>query len=116
MFTKTETTNKVEDKYIVEFEHFRESYNKGGLEVFKRNSKKSNTTLCTIFKKEDDTIIPMSVAGAICHKDDNFDKGVGRKIAFSKAVRYISSKEDRKLLWNWFKGYSPKSFKNNGRK
>ena len=44
---------------------------------------------------------------AIKHKGDNYDKNKGRYISFKRAVSKISSKEDRKLLWDGIKELAP---------
>ena len=64
-------------------------------------------TECVIV--EEDTGNVLSSRRAFCFPLDNFDKRIGRKISFTKAVSNISDKELRKSLWEELVKISPKT-------
>ena len=68
-------------------------------------------TLCYIqelrtqhqFDVEDGEWVDIAVGLARCSKGDMFSRTVGRKLAFTRAVSGVYSREKRKILWNAFR-------------
>lgn len=51
---------------------------------------------------------PLVTGTAKCYAKDVFNKKVGRKVSFERAVEQIPNRVERKLLWAEFIKHSPK--------
>ena len=72
------------------------------------NSKRESHTECLIIDNETNQLFVSSVA-YLHPKDKNYNKAIGRKVSFNKAVEQVENKELRQELWDAFKRDSPKS-------
>lgn len=101
---------KVLGKYFIKIKHHidNEPNSKKLSKIINREVEKTNKgyTDCYIFTKEE----VISTGHAECALMDNFNRAIGRKTAFKRAVEKINNKEERSKLWEWFKQESPRSF------
>lgn len=98
---------KVLGKYYVKIKHNVDNQvNDSKLSKFNPEKTNKGYTDCYIFTKEE----LVSIGHTECALMDNFNRSIGRKIAFKRAVEKINDKEERSKLWEWFKKESPRSF------
>lgn len=81
----------------------------GNLRIFWRHTRsKVNESECFI-KSNDDLV--MGYGNSKCSKKDTFNRKLGMKLAFERAVKGIVTKKERTELWNQFKVEHPKALK-----
>ena len=78
---------------------------------FSHETRKIRVTTATLYKIEETgevSKVPIITTTAKCSDRDNFQRSVGRKIAFTRLLKWLSngrfnlSKEDRKVLWDQY--------------
>jgi hypothetical protein len=90
-------------KYYVQFYHFK----RGELGTM-HGMLKGRGTSAFLRKDVGDDVEDISSVHSFCHPNDNFERKVGRKLAFAKLVKsminlnVISTKEERQLCWNTY--------------